>query len=211
MTAPIRRRAQAGCLIAAPLLLLSAHLLQPSHGVDTKSEVAAQAAHAGAFDASTVVGLLAMLAVLPALLAMAKLLDDRWSGHIGGALAMVGAVGLTFLLGTGVGATVIAGHAGTQAVSLTDELEGAAPYGVGVGLMLLGWTFGLITLAVGLSRGGLIPWWAGACIAVTPVLPAFAGGRVPVALSFVLLLIGFAALVPRVLTDSAEERIPSYA
>jgi hypothetical protein len=211
VTAPIRRKAQAVCLVAAPVLLLGSHLLQPSHGTETKDEVAAQAANAGAFEASTVVGLLAMLAVFPAVLAMARLLSDRWSGHIGGALAMAGAVGLTFLLGTGVGATVIAGHAGTQAVQLTDELEGAMPFGVGVGLMLLGWTFGLITLAVGLGRRGVVPWWAAACIALTPLVPAFAGGRTPVAVSFVLLLVGFAALVPPVLDEAVDERVPSYA
>ena len=58
-TTTVRRTARACALVAAPLLLLAAHLLQPGHDPDTASEVATQAAHTGAFRLSTVVGLLA--------------------------------------------------------------------------------------------------------------------------------------------------------
>jgi hypothetical protein len=191
------------------LLLLASHLLQPAHDPDTTSEVAAQTAHRSAFDASTVVGLLAVICLVPALLALGSLLADRWSGHVGVALAVSGALGLCFLLGTGVGATVIAAHGGASAVALTEELEGSTPFGVGVGIMLLGWTFGLITLAVGLGRSRRLPWWAAACIAVAPIVPAVAGGKWPVAGGFVLLLVGFAAAVPSL--RAPQHRAPDAA
>ena len=197
----VRRRAAVVSLLGAPLLLLAAHLLQPSHGTSTAEEVAAQASRTGAFTASTVVGLLAMLLLVPAVVVLAGLLADRWSGHVGGALALTGAIGLTFLLGTGVGATTIGAHAGQSAVALTDELERNPAYGVGVGLMLVGWTFGLITLAVGLWRAGRVPAWGAACLAAAPLLPAFAGGKVGVAVGFVVLLVGFACAA-RTLTST---------
>lgn len=189
----VRRRGAVASLLGAPLLLLAAHLLQPAHGTSTADEVAAQAAHTGAYNASTIVGLLATLLLVPAVVVLAGLLDDRWSGHIGGALALGGVVGLTFLVGTGVGATTIAAHGGSAAVALTDALERNPAFGVGVGLMLLGWTFGLITLAVGLWRAGRIPTWAAACLAAAPLVPAFAGGRAGVAAGFLILFAGFAA------------------
>lgn len=189
----VRRRAAVLSLLGAPVLLLAAHLLQPSHGTSTEQEVAVQAAQTGAFNASTAVGLLAMLLLVPAVVTLAGLLQDRWSGHVGGALALSGAVGLTFLLGTGVGATTIGAHGGTAAVALTDQLERNPAYGLGVGLMLVGYTFGLMTLAVGLWRAGRVPAWSAACLGVAPLVPAFAGGRLGVAAGFLLLLAGFGA------------------
>lgn len=196
-----RRRAAVTSLLGAPLLMLAAHLLQPAHGTSTEAEVAAQATHSDAFNAATAVGLLAMLLLVPAVVTLSGLLRDRWSGHVGGALALTGAIGLTFLLGTGVGATTIGAHAGPAAVALTDELEGNPAYGLGVGLMLVGWTFGLITLAVGLWRAGRVPAWGAACLGVAPLVPAFAGGRVGVAVGFLVLLAGFAAIVPALAPD----------
>lgn len=204
MTTNTRCRARALALVTAPVLLLVAHLLQPAHGTGTAEEVASQAANTGAYDASTVTGLVAMIAVIPAVLALSQLLGDRWSGLVGGFLALVGAVGLTFLLGTGVASTVIASEAGAQAVSLTDDLEGAMPFGVAVGLMLVGWTLGLITLAIGLGRAGLVPWWAAGCIIAATLVPAVAGGRVPVAAGFVLLLAGFAPAARQVLREDDD-------
>jgi hypothetical protein len=183
--------AQTAALVGAPLLLLAAHLLQPAHGTSTAEEVASQAAHTGAYNASTAVGLAAVLLTVPALLALRSLVADRRAGRIGGALAVAGAVGLAFLLGTGVGATTIADKAGSQAVALTDALESNPAMGAGVAVMLLGWTFGLITLAVTLGRSGRLPWWAAACLGLAPLVPAVAGGRLPVSLCFVLLLVAF--------------------
>lgn len=189
--------AQVAALVGSPLLLLASHLLQPAHGTTTAEEVAVQAAHQGAFNASTAVGLAAVLLTVPALLALRSLVADRRAGRVGAALAVAGAIGLAFLLGTGVGATTIAGEAGSQAVALTDALESNPAMGVGVGVMLIGWTFGLITLAVVLGRSGRLPWWAAACLGLAPLLPAFAGGKVGVAAGFVLLLVGFATAALR--------------
>lgn len=201
----VRRHAAAGSLMAAPLLLLASHLLQPAHGTSTAAEVATQARHSGAFDASTVVGFLAMLVLVPAVVTLAGLLRDRWSGHVGGALALSGSLGLTFLLGTGSGATTIARYGGNGAVSLTDHLQSNVGFTVAVAVMLVGWTFGLITLAVGLWRSDQLPAWAAAAIAAAPLVPAAAGSRVPVAISFVVLLAGFSAAARAVLDSEASD------
>jgi hypothetical protein len=204
-----RRRTRAACLAVAPVLLLGSHLLQPSHGTATASEVAAQASHAGSFRASTLVGLLAVIALVPAVAGLASLLAGRKAGAIGGALAHAGAMGLCFLLGTGAAATVIASEGGSQAVALTEALEGDAAFGVGVGVMLVGWTFGLITLAVALGRARLVPWWGAVALGLAPVVPAVAGGKAPVAFGFVLLLVGFlAAARALVATTDPEAAVP---
>jgi hypothetical protein len=205
----VRRRAAVGSLLGAPLLLLAAHLLQPAHGTTTSAEVAAQAADPGAFNASTAVGLLAMLLLVPAVTTLAGLLPDRWSGHVGGGLALTGAVGLTFLLGTGVGATTIGAHGGAAAVALTDRLESNPAYGLGVGLMLVGWTFGLLVLAVGLWRAGRVPAWGALALGVGPLVPAFAGGRAGVAVGFLVLLAGFATAARAVVTEPEREPVPA--
>lgn len=204
----VRRRAAVASLLGAPLLMLAAHLLQPAHGTSTQEEVAAQAAQTAAFNASTAVGLLAMLLLVPAVVTLAGMLGDRWSGHVGGALALTGAIALTFLLGSGVGATTIGAHGGEVATALTDRLEENPAYGLAVGLMLLGWTLGLITLAVGLWRARRIPSWAAACLGAAPLVPAVAGGRIGVAVGFLVLLTGFAAAA-RALTP-ADERVPAF-
>jgi hypothetical protein len=132
---------------------------------------------------------------------LAGLVRDRWSGLVGGALALAGVMGLCFLLGTGAAATVLADDGGAQAVALTDALESDPAFGAGVALMLLGWTFGLLVLAVALGRSRAVPWWSAACLGVAPFVPAVAGGKLPVAGGFVLLLVAFgvaATRLPRV-------------
>jgi hypothetical protein len=208
---PFGPRTAAACLVGAPVLLLASHLLQPAHGAETRTEVAAQASHPGAFQASTAVGLLAMLLLVPALVALGGLLGDRWSGRVGGPMAVAGAIGLCFLLGTGVGATAIAVHAGPDAVRLTEELEGDPAFGLGVALMLLGWTLGLVTLGIGFLRSRRLPVWAGAGLVVAPLVPAFAGGKVPVAVGFVVLLACFAAAAAAVVRGQVPARTPEAA
>jgi hypothetical protein len=166
-TSADRRRTRAACLVASPVLLLASHLLQPTPGTETASEVASPASHAGAFRASTIVGLLAVMALVPAVAGLASLLGTRKAGAIGGALAHVGAIGLCFLLGTGAAATVIATEGGDRAVALTDALEGDAAFGVAVGTMLIGWTLGLITLAVALGFIALLVAFATAARRLT--------------------------------------------
>ena len=112
-------------------------------------------------------------------------------------------------MGTGVGATTIAVHAGDRAVVLTDELESNPAMGLGVGIMLVGWTFGLITLAVVLGRSRRLPVWAALALGVSPLVPAFAGGRVPVAVGFVLLLAAFAAAAVRTAQVSSGGSAPT--
>jgi hypothetical protein len=204
---PDRRRTRAACLVASPVLLLASHLLQPSHGADTASEVAAQAAHAGAFRASTIVGLLAVMVLVPAVAGLASLLGDRTSGAVGGGLAHAGAIGLCFLLGTGAAATVIATDAGQRAVALTEALEGDAAFGVAVGVMLLGWTLGLVTLAIATGRARVLPWWAAVCLGVAPVVPAVAGGKAPVALGFIALLVAFATAARRLTAEGLSAQV----
>jgi hypothetical protein len=203
-TATVRRTARACALVTAPLLLLAAHLLQPGHAADTASEVAAQAAHTGAFRLSTVVGLLATVALVPAVSGLTGLVRDRWSGLVGGALALAGVMGLCFLLGTGAAATVLADEGGAQAVALTDALESDPAFGAGVALMLIGWTFGLLVLAVALGRSRAVPWWSAVCLGVAPFVPAVAGGKVPVAVGFLLLLVAFAVAASRLV------RVPEH-
>jgi hypothetical protein len=95
------------------------------------------------------------------------------------------------------------------AVPLTDRLEEPG-YGLGVALMLVGWTFGLITLAVRLWRAWRVPGWgARSASASRRWCPR---SRIGVAVGFLVLLAGFAAAArARVREDApAENRDRTY-
>lgn len=73
--------------------------------------------------------------------------------------------------------------------------------------MLVGWTFGLMTLAAGLWRARIIPAWGAACLGTAPLVPAVAGGRVGVAIGFLVLLTGFASAARALTPAAAQDRV----
>ena len=183
------RRTVAGlCLIAAPLAMLasevSLHLVSPENPLDTGRQLAIIAENPGTWQLAVLLGLLAAILFVPAVLGMIHLLRGRGVvlGHIGGGLALIGALGYAGhqALLSAFGEVAKAGPAlgldlGLM-VKITERMEDSIVGAIIVLLMwLLGLLLGLILLSVGLYRARFVPIWVVAC----PTL-AFASAFLPV-------------------------------
>ncbi|MBA2715278.1 MAG: hypothetical protein H0U55_17230 [Rubrobacteraceae bacterium] len=214
------RRTLAGlCLIAAPLAMLasevSLHLTTPDNPLDTGQQLTIIAENPGIWQLAVLLSLLAAILFVPAVLGMIHLLRGRGVvlGHIGGGLALIGALGLAghAALLSAFGEISKAGTAlgldpGLM-VKITERMEESIIGAIIVLLMwLLGLFFGLILLSIGLYRARFVPIWVVAC----PVL-AFVSAFLPFTsdvqkfVSVGFLVVGLGAIGLKVLALSDQE------
>lgn len=198
-------------LLAAPLLVLAAHLVQaspPAH--DTASELSSIAAATGRYQAAGLLGFVACVLFVPAFLTMAADLRDsrpRWAS-VGLVLSVTGVLALTALQGSGPVSQALAESPDRAAsVRVTDAYEGLALTNVWVLLMLVGFVLGPVVLGIGLWRAGasvLVP-----VLLVAGVLVQMAdAGRWPLALGFLLTAAGL-GLCATPLGRPGDDRAPS--
>jgi hypothetical protein len=180
-------------LVAAPLLVLAAHLTQASpEAHDTASELSAIAAATGRYQLAGLLGFVACVLFVPAFLAMGDLLRPhrRRLAATGLALSVTGVVALTALQGSGPPAQALAESSDrAAAIAVTDAYEGLALTNLWVLLMLLGFVLGPVVLGVGLWRAGASPLVPGLLLAGLLVQMADLG-RWPLALGFLLTAAG---------------------
>lgn len=201
-------RAGALALVTAPGLVLAGHLTQLTpEQHDTASELAAVAESPVRANAALLIGFLALLCYLPALLAMASPLRDRWAGRIGLTLSISGLLALVALMGSGpvTNAMVDTSADRSEMIALTDRYEGSPVVTFWVMLMLVGWTLGPLVIGIGLWRAG---WSIGIPLALFAgiALMMADAGRWPLALAFCLTWLGM-ALVARGLWADASSRL----
>lgn len=222
MTPQTRNRLSAFALLVAPGLLLAAHLLQPTPPQhDTASELATIAAYTARADASAAVGFVGLLLYLPGILGLARPLLQRGSrlAAVSVAMTLTGLLSLVALMGSSpVTTAMVASDADrAQMILLTDRYESAPVVAVWVGLMILGWSLGLVLLGVALWRAGwtvAIPLALGAGL----VLMIADAGRWPLAAGFACTWLGMAIASHRLLAgdpmpagegDPADATAPS--
>ena len=195
------RRATALALLIAPGLLLAGHLVQhtPTHH-DTRSELAAIAAHQGSYQVAALWGFLGLLLMVPALLALARPVWERRPrlALTGLCLSMSGLLALVSLMGSGpVSLAMVRGEAGRSTmVALTDRYESLPLVIVWVLLLVVGWSLGPVVLGFGLWRTGY-PWLVPALLVAGLVLSVLDAGRWPLALAFALTWAGMAVVGTR--------------
>jgi hypothetical protein len=207
MTSTARPRACALALAVAPALTLAAHLVQatPSQH-DTASELASIAAHPGSYQVASALGFLALVLVLPGLLAMAGPLwgsRPRWA-TTGLSMSVVGLLALVSLMGAGPVSLAMAQAPDRDAmVALTDRYESTVLYGVWVLLMVIGYSLGPVVLAIGLWRAGF-SWTVPALFAGGLVVTMLDAGRWPLAAGFALTWLGACVVAARLWTGVPE-------
>ena len=76
-------------------------------------------------------------------------------------------------------------------IALAERVYGSVGFGIFLLMFLFGLLLGLIVLAVGLWRAGIVPLWPAGCIALASVLDFVAStSTVAVVVAWILLLIG---------------------
>lgn len=151
------------CLIAAPLILFVASLIEPtSEGDEVREWLPELAEEPGRNDAATTLFIIGFVLLVPALIGLVHLIRERGIvlGHIGGALAVLGTVLYPVLFSTTFYDLSLAENLPVdQAVKAQ---EGTEDY-VGVYFVfipaIVGWTLGLILLSVALLRARVAPVW----------------------------------------------------
>jgi hypothetical protein len=174
------RLGTAAALVLAPLLFLVDNLLHPEElSRGNELEQVDLIAHAYTrWQAAHVIGFLAILAFLPAVLGLAFLVRRRQPtlGLLAGALGLVGLLGFAAVITIDGFAWGIAGElsntsflgpkGGAEVLHDFQESEWAYPYY----LTPLGFIVGMVMLALGAARQGAVPTAAGAVLAVAVLM-----------------------------------------
>ncbi len=210
------RRTVAGlCLIAAPLGLIASEVMYfvaTANSEGGTGDLVAIAERPGLWMAATFIGLAAAILFIPAAVGAVHAIRGRGVvlGHVGGALALVGAVGYachqTLFVMLGEMAQMEGQREAIIAVS--NQLDNSVAIGVLVMLMfIISFFVGWLLLMIGLYRVGVAPAWAPIFILLS-ILPDF---FLPQSSDFVeyagygLLLAAFGVIGVRILRMTDEE------
>jgi hypothetical protein len=195
-TERFRRRVAGISLIGFAATLLAQDVVGPRTPSDAAGTYAAVAADRGGMVVSSVLLLASSLALVPAVFGILHVLRERGVtlGHIGGVLAIVGALGhiavMTYQL-----ALVEMTKAGDREamVALIERLDSSPVVGAIVLPMILSFALGLLILAVALWRARFVRGWAAALVLVAVLLDVGAPDGGPAAVSITKQLLAFAA------------------
>jgi hypothetical protein len=174
------RLGTAAALIAAPLLFLVDNLLHPEE-LTRGNEIEQVAAIADAYtrwQAAHVIGFLAILAFVPAVLGLAFLVRRRQPtyGLVGGGLALLGLMGLAAVITIDGFAWGIAGELSANsplgpdgAAEVLKDLQGSE-WSYAYYFTTLGFIVGMLMLAVGAARQGAVSTPAAAVLALAVLM-----------------------------------------
>jgi hypothetical protein len=204
------RRTLAGiCLIIQPLLNLISVAISPQQSTDTSEQLAMMGAHPTRFLISSLLDLLWLLLLIPAVLGLLHLLRARGAllGHIGGGFALAGAVGAAAYRGVNLGQLQVVESDLNQEQVLTAFGQASLGSVVVMLISALGLIVGYALLAVGLWRTRAAPRGASGLIVAFLVIDvvglAAAGGNKGVLLvAHTLLLVGLGWIGVRILAMS---------
>jgi hypothetical protein len=210
------RAAAMASLITAPLLGLAAACAWPPLRTGERAQIAAIAAQPGRWYVFSLFILLSTIMLVPAVLALMRLLGQARpvGALIGGSLA-----GLGVLIGIGDSATqLVFWQMGAPGASLDQMAALAARYNSAPGAALIFMIGGLATLcgtlllSAGLWRAHAIPAWTALAIPAAMIanIAALSANNVPITIiSFALLLAAFTRTAVTVRTSPAWAQPPT--
>jgi hypothetical protein len=206
----LTRAAAAASLITAPLLGLVAVCAWPPLRAGERAQIAAISAEPGRWYIFSLFLLLSSIMLVPALLALMRLLGQTrpaWA-LVAGCLAQFG-----ILVGVGDAATeLMFWQMGARGASLSQMAALATRYDTAPGATLIFMLGGIATLAgmlalsAGLWRAHAVPVWTAIAVPAATVanIVGLSGSNVPVTIaSFILLLAAFGRIAAIVRTSPA--------
>lgn len=210
-TRSFRRTLAGACLILAPALLVVVELIHPD-GDDQAAGLLANIAESTTAQYWAHVLVLVVIAMLiPAVLGLVHVTRGARTvlAHVGGALALVGLVALSALVGTEFVLWQAAKNADTAAMtSLVDQVMESGGF-VPLYLAVLALPIGMLVLGTAVYLAQAAPRWAAVLIGIAPVIQfanEFAiGPRWINVASAVALLLGAGTVGSRLLTESDDE------
>jgi hypothetical protein len=207
-TANFRRTLAGICLIIQPFINLISVAISPLQSTDTSEQLAMIGAYPTRFLISSLLDLLWLLLLIPAVLGLLHLLRARGTllGHIGGGFALAGAVGAAAYRGVNLAQLQVA-QSGLDQGEVLAAFGQASLGSVVVMLMsAIGLIVGYALLAVGLWRTRAAPRGASGLIVaflVVDIVGLAAGGNKEVLLvAHTLLLVGLGWIGVRILAMS---------
>lgn len=196
------RRLAAGVtmIAAAPVIFVGVAIKPQADEGSSGDLLAAVAANAGAWEASLVLAVVAIVLLIPATLGLMRVsqMGSTILALIGGSLALVGWV--AFMGEQALGAVTLAMAQATNdravMVALNDQLANSNTLTVIQVVFILGHVVGITVLGIALARSRVAPIWIGIVLAVSGPLHFVANaiGSRPLDLgAFFLLVLGYGA------------------
>jgi hypothetical protein len=202
----ITRRATGLAMLLAPAVWLLSTIVAPKLSSDELPQIAWIAREPDRWYWYALLTLIGAMLLVPALLGVMNLMRERapLAGCIGGSLALLGTL---VAIGDSTVQLVMwqMGAPGADPAQMAallkrfDDATGSALIFTIGGLAVLA---GTVVLAIGLTRARLAPAWAAACLplgTVVNVAAYGAGSRTLLAVSYAILLAGFAPLAKTLL------------
>jgi uncharacterized membrane protein len=213
-----RKTVAGACMILAPVCLLAASIVGPSSDNNSAAIIRATAAHQDRFYISTLLVIVGLVLLLPAVLGLMHMLRERQVafGHVGGGLALLG--NLMFMLFAGVSLMqwqMVRGGSRADMVALYERFTHTAGSEVFF-FFSLAFTIGLAVLAYGLYRARAIHWSTACALAAGAVVlqVAFFVGNTAAwyIVATAILLVAFWTIGRMVLmeTDADWEHTPEF-
>ena len=204
-----RRTVVGLCLVLGPLLLLVATFVIPDEGEEEAEEYLATIAdETGRAEAGAILFYLGFVLLTVGIFGIIHLLRNRAVvlGHIGGVLAVVGAISFAALVATTFYDIALAESPDREAaVAIYDSLEDTAGFFVVLIPALIGTALGLLLLAIGLWRARIAPVWVPIVVLAGLVLVSIGTDLVPVAIGNALLLAALGYVGAKVLGMGNDE------
>ena len=207
-TANFRRTLAGICLITQPFLNLISVAISPQQSTDTSEQLAMIGANPTRFLISSLLDLLWLVLLIPAVLGLLHLLRARGAllGHIGCGFVLAGAVGAAAYRGLNLAQLQVAQSALDQGQVLAAFGQASLGSVVVMLISAIGLIVGYALLAVGLWRTRAAPRGASALIVaflVVDIVGLAAGGNKGVLLvAHTLLLVGLGWIGVRILAMS---------
>jgi Domain of unknown function (DUF4386) len=213
------RKTVAGtCMVFGPLLALVSGIVQPDPKLDEAQQLAVVAGHMDAWYVAQLIGLVAIVLAVPAVLGLMHMLRERevaW-GHIGGGLAMLGLLGYTGIVTMGLVQWQMAATGNTgQMTDLLHRMNHTTgmllPFAIGA----VAFGVGMVCLAIGLYRARVVQSWMALAVAVAAtciVVAGFTASALVFIVGTAFLVVGLGSIGRMVLTESDAdwEHTPEY-
>jgi hypothetical protein len=214
----LRKMVAGTCMLLAPLVMLIAAVVSPELETKAGAQLATAADHLDRFYISNLLGMVALILFVPAVLGLMHMVRERRAayGAVGGGLTVLGT--LASLVGCGVGFAIWQmADDGVQAadVSALHGLMNATGAVIPVYVLGLVMAIGAAILGAGLYLARVVDWWMALFFAggIVCINVAFLAGTVALLIvGAALTLVGLGSMGLMVLreSDADWEHTPEY-